>query len=217
MKISLVSLLAAFAPLLAAAAPAPQAEGISAAAAVYSNAAVMGIDLTKAPAWEPIPELGLEPIKTGTNLPTLQDLNLMWSDLVRERDESSRATAPSASEVTSGVEAGSSLTRRQSYTCQAGVMVNVSYADACWAYLLGLGSTACIVVMPDEQFCESNGVYWTGYTHGEAWVSTPCSNVANHGDYLLESCKKWHYGFLYWEFYAGRVYLASIMSLRIHR
>ncbi|KAF5319792.1 hypothetical protein D9611_012855 [Ephemerocybe angulata] len=46
-------------------------------------AAAQGIDLSKIPAWEPVAALNFTPIITGDGLPTLQELNLTWADIMK--------------------------------------------------------------------------------------------------------------------------------------
>jgi len=147
---------------------------------VHESASALRIDLSAAPAWEPVEALGLVPPNTGEGLPTLQELNMKWSDLLVDPFEN-----------TTRNEERSTLVKRASVWCNTDAVDKYS-VGVCGSYLLGLGQTNCIVQgwYPNAiaNFCDYNGVWWRGTLDpnptGFGFVTQWCQTVANAGLYM---------------------------------
>jgi len=187
MKLSTLSVFATFAPLLTSAAPqnaARQTESPTTFASVHASASALRIDLSAVPAWEPVEALGLVPINPGEGLPTLQDLNVMWSTLLVDPFE----------RTTRIEERSTSLVKRATTTCKMGDVIDIYYAGMCANYLLGLGTTNCIVQgwYPNAiaNFCDAGGVWWRGTLDpnptGFGFVTQWCQTVAYAGLTVLD-------------------------------
>jgi len=161
----------------APAAESPAAAWTARVAELHADAAAHGVDLASAPAWLPIPELGLTPITPGPGLPSLESLNLTWEQLVMPP---APAAAPAAA-------ASATLERRYTPTCVTNTEIWGNEALHCYNYLSGLGSTAC-VVNPSVQFCQNGSTRWHGRTQNNGWDSTTCKSVADGGRWVIDNC-----------------------------
>jgi len=146
---------------------------------MFALAAELDIDLAAAPAWEPIPALGLVPIVTGPNLPTVKELGLTWADLTKGVD----AVA---------AQADGDVSVNALITCygERGMVIYYPEALQCYNYLRSIPDRFCVVPPATEgrvQFCSNGHTRWMGWgVIGRQ--GTTCLNVANGGKHIMDSC-----------------------------
>jgi len=166
-------------------------------AGIHAKAASLDIDLAAAPAWLPVPELGLEPIQPGPGLPSLESLGMTWAALIEPRGPEMPVAAAAASGVADGdALERRGLERRYTPTCKTGAADAINYNNGilCFNYLSGLGSTSC-VVNSSAQFCVSGATRWQGWSQSGTWDSTTCKQVADGGRWVLDHCCNWVFNF----------------------
>ncbi|KAF6743945.1 hypothetical protein DFP72DRAFT_931109 [Ephemerocybe angulata] len=141
-------------------------------------AASRSIDLSSVPAWEPLQVFNLTPIVTGKGLPTLQELNLTWADILRPVLPR-RKSRGSMSEF-----------QRRFSECRWRQRINCSYAEQCYNYLWSLGAQACGVPPASQwsRFCESGSVAWDGESVDGRYRATDCRSCAEGGVWVLYNC-----------------------------
>ncbi|KAF6752127.1 hypothetical protein DFP72DRAFT_906187 [Ephemerocybe angulata] len=133
-------------------------------------AAAQGIDLSKMPAWEPIAALNFTPIITGDGLPTLQDLNLTWADIMKPVGRTSDSGR---------------------FYCKATQPVSRGEAEACLNYIGALpGGTVCAAPPQGSwsRWCQAGNTAWDGESKDGYTRSTLCVGGYNGGVWILNNC-----------------------------
>ncbi|KAK6330407.1 hypothetical protein TWF696_003504 [Orbilia brochopaga] len=117
----------------------------------------------------------------GPGLPSVAELGLTNEDLTKPVPGLEQLMARES-------ENPNAVFKRYTPQCWGGPACSWSDAQGCYNYLVGLGNRPCKTSGID-QMCRVNGCSWQARTLNSREVSSPCSNAANGGAWVMNNCR----------------------------